>query len=99
MPFEVNYTPEAFDHLQGLPKAQRMMVLDEIDTHLQHQPMLASRKRKVLRPNPLAPWELRLGDVRVFYEVLQSPMPVVMIKAIGVKRNNDLHVGGERVQL
>jgi mRNA-degrading endonuclease RelE of RelBE toxin-antitoxin system len=89
----------AFDHLQRLPKAKQTIVIDEVDQHLQHQPMLASRKRRVLRPNPLAPWELRLGEVRVFYEVLETPSPMVMIKAIGLKENNDLYVGGERIEL
>ena len=65
--------------------------------HLENQPMLASRKRKVLRPNPIAPWELKLGDIRVFYEVMQTPAPLVTIKAIGVKENNELFIGGERV--
>ena len=99
MKFEIRYTPEAFDHLQLLAKAKRTMVLDSVDEQLQHQPTLATRKRKVLRPNPIAPWELRLGEVRVFYEVVESPAPVVTIKAIGVKENNDLFVGGERIDL
>ena len=99
MRFEIRYTPEAFDHLRSLSKAKQTMVLDSVDEQLQHQPNLETRKRKVLRPNPLAPWELRLGEVRVFYEVIETPTPVVMIKAVGVKENNDLFVGGERIDL
>lgn len=99
MKFEIRYTPEAFDHLRLFPKAKQTMVQDSVDEQLQHQPMLETRKRKVLRPNALAPYELRLGDVRVFYDVVETPNPMVTIKAIGVKENNDLFVGGERIDL
>jgi mRNA-degrading endonuclease RelE of RelBE toxin-antitoxin system len=61
--------------------------------------MLPTRKRKVLRPNPIAPWELRLGDIRVFYEIEEEPALVVVIKAIGIKRHNDLWIGQEQIEL
>jgi hypothetical protein len=63
------------------------------------QPTLATRKRKVLRPNPIAPWELRLGDIRVFYEVQEEPKPLVIVKAVAIKRHNELWIGDERIEL
>jgi mRNA-degrading endonuclease RelE of RelBE toxin-antitoxin system len=74
-------------------------VIDQIETHLTNEPTLPTRKRKLLRPNPLAPWQLRLGDVRVFYEVQEEPTPLVTIKAVGKKIHNELWIGGERIVL
>jgi len=69
MAFAIVYSPEAVDHLRALRKATQVLVVDQVDEQLTHQPMVATRRRKLLRPNPVAPWELRFGDVRVFYEV------------------------------
>ena len=73
--------------------------MDEVDEQLVHQPTLPTRKRKLLRPNPIAPWELRVGDIRVFYEVQEEPVPQVIVKAVGIKRHNDLWIGEEKIEL
>ena len=99
MAFEIVYSPEAVDHLQALPNTSQVLVMDQVDEQLVHQPTLPTRKRKVLRPNPIAPWELRLGDIRVFYEVQEAPDPVVIIKAVGIKRHNELWIGQEKIEL
>ena len=52
-----------------------------------------------MRPNPLAPWELRIGNLRVYYDVAEPPEAVVFIRAIGIKRRNRIFIGGEEVQL
>jgi hypothetical protein len=36
---------------------------------LTQQPVQETRKRKRLRPNQVAEWELRIGDFRAFYDV------------------------------
>jgi hypothetical protein len=56
MAFTIIYSPEAVDHLSALPKAEQVTVIDQLEEQLTHQPTLPTRKRKVLRPNPLAPW-------------------------------------------
>jgi hypothetical protein len=38
-----------------------------------------------MRPNPLAPWELRVGKLRIYYDVESEPEPRVLIAAVGVK--------------
>jgi mRNA-degrading endonuclease RelE of RelBE toxin-antitoxin system len=50
-------------------------------------------------PNPIASWELRVGDLRVYYEVDDEPEPIVFINAIGIKRRNRVWIGGEEVEL
>jgi mRNA-degrading endonuclease RelE of RelBE toxin-antitoxin system len=99
MAFTIVYSPEAVDHLAALPKAEQVRVIDQVEVQLAHQPTLPTRNRKVLRPNPLAPWQLRLGDIRVFYDVEQQPTPVVNVKAVGMKIHNELWIGAERIVL
>ena len=57
--------------------------------------LLETRNRKPLRPNPLASWELRIGDLRVYYDVEEDPEQQVNIVAIGMKRRNRVSIGGE----
>ncbi len=99
MAFAIIYSPEAVDHLQALPQATQVLVVDQVDEQLTHDPALPTRKRKLLRPNPIAPWELRLGDVRVFYDVQEEPDRLVKIAAVGIKRHNELWIGKERIDL
>jgi hypothetical protein len=51
-----------------------------------------------MRPNPLAPWELRIRNLRVYFSVEEEPERVVKIRAIGVKKQgNRLFIGGEEI--
>ena len=62
-----------------------------------HEPLKETRHRKPLRPNPIAPWELRVGQLRVFYEVAGAESGVVRILAVGRKRRNVLVVGDKEI--
>jgi mRNA-degrading endonuclease RelE of RelBE toxin-antitoxin system len=99
MAYAVVYSPEAVDHLSALQKTDQVKVVNEVEEQLGREPKRETRKRKLLRPNPLAPWQLRLGDIRVFYSVRDEPDPIVIVKAIGKKIHNELWIGAERVQL
>ena len=52
-----------------------------------------------MRPNPLATWELRVGNLRAYYDVLTDPEATVLIVAVGVKDRSTLRIGGEVVIL
>jgi mRNA-degrading endonuclease RelE of RelBE toxin-antitoxin system len=52
-----------------------------------------------MRPNPLAPWELRIGNLRVYYDFEDSPEQVVFIRAIGIKERNNVRIGKEVIKL
>jgi hypothetical protein len=52
-----------------------------------------------LELNPVAPWELRIGDLRVHYEVSDEPQPTVTVLAIGVKERDRVRIGGEIIEL
>jgi mRNA-degrading endonuclease RelE of RelBE toxin-antitoxin system len=52
-----------------------------------------------MRPNPVAPWELRIGNLRVYYEVKDEPEFIVTILAVGIKEREEVRIGGERIKL
>ena len=99
MPYRIEYSPDAEDHLRNLTTRQQALVLDMVDKQLIHQPIVETRNRKPMRSNPLAPWELRIGNLRVYYDVEEDPEPVVFIRAVGVKERNRVRIGKEVIEL
>lgn len=63
-----------------------------------HQPNAETRNRKILRPNQVAEWELRIGKYRVFYDV-DTAMNTVEVKMVGYKEGNKLFVQGKEYEL
>jgi mRNA-degrading endonuclease RelE of RelBE toxin-antitoxin system len=95
LPYYIDYASEIRDHLRYLTARQRSTVFDEVNQQLTHEPTAETRNRKPLRPNPLASWELRIGDLRVYYDVEEDPEQQVNIVAIGMKRRTRVSIGGE----
>jgi mRNA-degrading endonuclease RelE of RelBE toxin-antitoxin system len=95
----IEYSPEAEDHLRWLTARQQTIVVDTVDRQLPNQPDVETRNRKPMRPNPVAPWELRIGDLRVYYEVKDDPEPTVVVLAVGIKDRDRVRIGGETVKL
>lgn len=95
----MEYSPDAVDHTRALAAWQRQLVTDGIDRQLSHRPTTETRNRKPMRPNPLAPWELRIGDLRVYYDVETEPERIVVILAVGIKNRSQVRIGGEVVDL
>ena len=52
-----------------------------------------------MRPNPLAPWELRIGNLRVYFDVEEEPERIVHIRAVGIKQRNRVRIGNEVIDL
>ncbi len=98
MPFDIIFSPEADDHLNDLTARNRRTILDQIAVQLTHEPNVRSRHRKQLRSNPLAGWELRIGDFRAFYDVYVHNAEVAII-AIGVKQHDKVLIAGEEFKL
>jgi mRNA-degrading endonuclease RelE of RelBE toxin-antitoxin system len=96
MAYEIEFSPDARDHLRGLKKRDQQTVVDAIADQLAHQPDRPTSHRKPLDTNPIAPWELRVGDFRVFYDIIEHKIIVV---AVGKKTHNRLVIGGEEVEL
>ena len=70
-----------------------------MDRQLVHQPAVETRNRKPMRPNPLAPWELRVGNLRVYYDMAGHPESIVSIRAVGIKLRNWVRIGEETFDL
>ncbi|MCX7049512.1 MAG: type II toxin-antitoxin system RelE/ParE family toxin [Candidatus Sumerlaeota bacterium] len=99
MSFEIEYSPDAEDHLRALTARERAIVLDEVDSQLIYQPDVETKNRKPMRLNPIAPWELRIGNLRVYYDLIYGPTEKVLVRAIGVKIRNNIRIGREDIQL
>lgn len=98
MSFTPHWSPQARDNLTFLPTHLRVAAVDGAEEQLQDQPTQETRNRKLLRENPIATWELRLGDVRVFYNINDLEQTVEIV-AVGIKVHNRLIIGGEEVKL
>jgi mRNA-degrading endonuclease RelE of RelBE toxin-antitoxin system len=97
--YRIEYSIDAGEHLKALTARQRTIIFDTVEEQLSHQPSIEARNRKPMRPNPIAPWELRIGDLRVYYDIVESPEHLVTILAVGVKVRNRLHIGSQEFQL
>ena len=93
-PFVINVTVGAQSDLRWFTAYAQRIVVDGIELHLRHQPTVGTRRIKTLRPNPIAGWELRLGDYRVLYDVDEANR-VVSVQVIGEKQGNRLLVQGQ----
>jgi len=97
MKFEIILVPSAEGDLAYYAKRQQAAILGALAQLLENDPDVETRRRKRLRDNPLAPWELRIGDFRAFYEVREGQL--VRVLAIGHKVHSELFIRGERVLL
>lgn len=97
--YSIEYARRTEDQLRVLTARQRAIVVGAIRQQLIHQPTLETRNRKLMLPNPLAPWELRIGEFRVYYQVQDSPERLVQVLAIGIKRRDQVWIGGRVVEL
>ena len=99
MPYEIAFAESVQAQFGTLTARERATILDTIDRQLLHEPLKETRQRKPLRPNPVAPWELRIGQLRVFYEVVGEESGIVRILAVGQKIRNTLTIGGKEIHL
>ena len=99
VPYTVEFAQTVERHFRVLTAGERTTVLDAIGRQLLHEPLKETRHRKPLRPNPIAPWELRVKNLRVFYDVSEGARNVVNVLAIGIKRGNTIVIEGEEIEL
>lgn len=99
MAYQIQFDREVDGQMRSLTARQRAIVVDSTMRYLRDQPTLASRNRKALQPNIIATWELRVADLRLYYDVFEEPDAVVRIMAVGLKIRNRVLIGGEDVQI
>jgi len=96
--FSLDLVASARDDLRFFQKFEQQLILDAIERQLSTEPLIPTRNRKLLRPNRLATWELRVDRYRIFYNV-EIDNGVVSVKAIGWKEHNTLFIRGKEYVL
>jgi mRNA interferase RelE/StbE len=70
MPFDIILAPQAVEDLKRIKAQVRGAVRTALETHLRHEPGKTSRSRiKRLRGLRRPQYRLRVGDIRVFYDI------------------------------
>ncbi|HHY56964.1 MAG TPA: type II toxin-antitoxin system RelE/ParE family toxin [Chloroflexi bacterium] len=105
MRYKIKYTATAIRHLQRYRKHEQKSILDNVDRQLEFEPDLPSRNRKQLNINPIGTWELRIGQFRIFYDIIMETdedgqaVGMVKVKAVGHKEHNRLFIGDKEFRL
>ena len=82
MPFAIVLAPEAVEDLENLKVNVRALVRTALATHLRHEPTKTGRSRiKRLRGLAHPQYRLRVGEVRVFYDVTNATVEILAIVA------------------
>jgi mRNA-degrading endonuclease RelE of RelBE toxin-antitoxin system len=72
--------PEAQQAFRNLPARIRSEVRDAFEVHLRFEPTKVSRSRiKRLRGISRPQYRLRVGDIRVFYDVTEATVEVLAV--------------------
>lgn len=80
MRFEVILAPEAMEDFRALKANVRSIVRDALETHLRYEPTKTSRSRiKRLRGLARPQYRLRIGEIRIFYDVSAETVEVLAI--------------------
>jgi mRNA-degrading endonuclease RelE of RelBE toxin-antitoxin system len=85
--FDIQITDLAAKELEDTRAFERRRIVEEIDNQLTYQPTQITRNRK--RLDSAVPdfeyvppiWELRVGEFRVFYDV-DEPALIVVVRAV-----------------
>lgn len=91
MRFRITITADAESQMRALPVREQRVLEAAILSRLRDQPTTPTRAIKQLRPNPFAEFELRVGDLRVLYNVEELE---VILLVVGRKVGNRLIVEG-----
>ncbi len=101
MAYQILFADGTGDHLAALTAGEKAIVFDAVARQLSHEPTRKTRNRKPMDPDKrafIAPWELRVGNLRVYYAVEDKPSPRVVIVAVGVKIRERLLIAGKDVE-
>jgi len=80
MPFGIVLAPEAVEDLRRLKANIRAIVRDALEAHLRQEPTRTSRSRiKRLRGLSRPQYRLRVGEARVFYDVVDATVEILAI--------------------
>lgn len=80
MRYAIDFAEAAVEDLGSFRVYDRVTILDLIEKHLRYDPTKESKSRiKALRGLSRPQYRLRIGDVRVFYDVNGSTVEVIAV--------------------
>ena len=80
MRYDIIFAPEAAEDHDALVAHLRAEVRDCIESHLRHEPKKTSKSRiKRLRGYSRPEYRMRVGDIRVFYDVTEHAVEILGI--------------------
>jgi mRNA interferase RelE/StbE len=80
MRYEIILAPEAANDLKFLDAHLRAEIRDALERHLRHEPTKISKSRiKRLRGLSRPQYRLRVGEIRIFYDVSKNAVEVLAI--------------------
>jgi mRNA interferase RelE/StbE len=80
MKYAIILSPEAIEDMRRLSAPCRSQVKEALEIHLRHEPLKESKSRiKRLRGVRRPGYRLRIGEIRVFYDVSDDTVEVLAI--------------------
>jgi len=77
---EILFAPEAIQDFKRLSARNRSIVRDAVEKHLRYEPEKVSKSRiKRLRGINRPQYRLRVGEIRVFYDVREQRVEILAI--------------------
>ena len=100
--YQVSLTENAKSDIEYFDVRDQRIIVAGIINHLKIDAETETRRKKPLRSNPIATWELRLDKFRVFYIVErkhEKEMTIrnVKVVAVGHKEHNEIFIRGRKV--
>lgn len=90
MRYEIVFSPQAEEDLLLLRAHVRGEVVDAIETHLRYEPKKVSKSRiKRLEGLEWPQYRLRIGDIRVFYDVFELNEDTV-VEILAIREKNEV---------
>lgn len=94
MRYQIAFSPNAAGDFDYFAAYEQRIIMAAIKSFLVEDAHIPTKKRKPLKQNVIAPWELKQDSYRIFYDIVDD---VVDIIAIGYKDHNDLYIRGKKV--
>jgi len=80
MRYAIVFAPEAAEDFRALKANHRSTVHEALETHLRHAPTKVSKNRiKRLRGLSRPQYQLRIDEIRVFYDVTDTTVEILAI--------------------
>ncbi|NOR90202.1 MAG: type II toxin-antitoxin system RelE/ParE family toxin [Anaerolineales bacterium] len=80
MRYDIIFSREAANDFKKLSARERATVIEAIEQHLRHEPRKVSKSRiKRLRDLEHPQYRLRVGEIRVFYDIQKETVEVLAV--------------------